>query len=163
MTTTDEVLEFARQLAQSWAWTLETRQPEPNRIDVQLQTAADLVPFVTGLRVKRLGWLSAITGLDLGPEAGELELLYHFTTGPAVVTLRLRLPRDQAKVPSLCDIIPSAESSEREIREMLGVTVEGLRNDLPIYLPDDWPEGVFPLRKDVHPAPVEPSLNGGQP
>ena len=64
------------------------------------------------------GYLAAITGLDLGPEKGELELLYHFCPGPAVITLRVRLPRQDAQVDSLTGIIPSAEASERELAEM---------------------------------------------
>jgi len=36
--------------------------------------------------------------------------------------------------------------------EMLGVTFTGLRNQNRLYLPDDWPEGIYPLRKDFDPA-----------
>jgi NADH:ubiquinone oxidoreductase subunit C len=148
MPTVDEVLNVVTELAERWTWKMETRRPEPNRIDVLLPSAADLVPFVVGLRVQRLGYLSTITGLDPGPEAGQLELLYHFCPGSAVITLRLKVPREGGQVPTLTDIIPSAESSEREVREMFGVAFDGLRNQDPLYLPDDWPAGLFPLRKD---------------
>jgi Ni,Fe-hydrogenase III component G len=37
---------------------------------------------------------------------------------------------------------------------MFGVTVVGLRNVEHLYLPDDWPAGVYPLRKDHNPQPV---------
>jgi Ni,Fe-hydrogenase III small subunit len=82
MLTTEKVLEIARLLAEGWTWRLETRQPEPTRLDVVLSSPADLVPYVAALRVQRIGWLSAITGLDLGPEADAVELLYHFCTVP---------------------------------------------------------------------------------
>jgi formate hydrogenlyase subunit 5 len=65
-----------------------------------------------------------------------------------VVTLRLRLPHEAAVVPSLTGLIPSAESFERELSEMFGVTVTGLPNPEHLYLPDNWPAGVYPLRKD---------------
>lgn len=151
MMTLEETLTLARELLVNWFWTVEASEPEPNRLDVTLTTPADLVPMVTALRVKRLGYLAAITGCDLGPEVGQLEVLYHFCAGSAVITLRVRLPREGATIASLSDVIPSAESFERELAEMFGVTVEGLRRPERLYLPDDWPEGVYPLRKDVDP------------
>jgi NADH:ubiquinone oxidoreductase subunit C len=149
MIPSERSLEIARQLAEFWAWRLETRQPEPNRLDIVMASPDDVVPFAAGLRVQRIGTLAAITGLDLGPEAGELELLYHFCHGSAVITLRLKLDRSQAVVPSLTGIIPNAESSERETAEMFGVTFAGLRAMPRLYLPDDWPAGHYPLRKDA--------------
>jgi len=143
-----KAIEIGRELAERWTFHLETRQPEPNRLDVLLASPADLVPFAVGLRVQRIGYLAAVTGLDLGPESGQLELLYHFCHGAAIVTLRLPVPRQGAVVPTLSSIIPSAESSEREIAEMLGVTFDGLRAAGHLYLPDEWPESTYPLRKD---------------
>jgi NADH:ubiquinone oxidoreductase subunit C len=151
MRSLDDVLTIVTELAERWTWKMETRRPEADRIDVLLPGPADLVPFVVALRVQRLGYLSTITGLDLGVEAGQLELLYHFCPGPALITLRLRLPRAAASVPSLTEIIPSAESAEREVREMFGVDFDGLRNAERLYLPDDWPAEVFPQRKDYSP------------
>jgi NADH:ubiquinone oxidoreductase subunit C len=148
MRSLDDVLSIVTELAERWTWKMETRRPEPNRIDILLTSAADLVPFVAALRVQRLGYLSTITGLDPGLEAGQLELLYHFCPGSAVITLRLKVPRDGAHVPTVTQIIPSAESAEREVREMFGITFDDLRNPEPLYLPDDWPAGLYPLRKD---------------
>jgi Ni,Fe-hydrogenase III component G len=151
MMPTEKAIEIGKLLAESWSWRLETRQPEPNRLDVILASPADLVPFAVALRVQRIGYLAAVTGLDPGPESGALELLYHFCQGAAVITLRLRLPRQGAVVPTLGAIIPSAESSEREIAEMFGVTFDGLRAAPHLYLPDGWPEATYPLRKDCTP------------
>lgn len=148
---TEEALRFASELVEGWVWGLKTERPEPNRLDVTLDTADDLIPIVAGLRVKRLGYLSAITGLDLGHDHGELEVLYHFCAAAAVITLRLRVPREAARVPSLCGIIPSAEAFERELSEMFGITVQGLPNPARLYLSDDWPDDDPPLRKDFDP------------
>lgn len=142
--------ETVRILVGEWASTID--MPAPNRLDITLNRADDLMAAVAGLLVKRMGTLTAITGLDLGPESGELEVLYHFCTGALIVTLRVRLPRDGAAVPTLSEIIPIAETYERELQEMLGVTVVGLRNKARLYLPDDWPAGVYPLRKDFDPG-----------
>lgn len=145
---TEETLQLASDILTNWAWETEASRPEPNRLDVWLSTPDDLVPMVVGLRVKRLGYLTAITGLDEGPEADQVEVLYHFCTGEAIVTLRVRLARENPAVPTLSEIIPSAEVFERELAEMLGVTIQGLRYPDHLYLPEDWPDGVFPLRKD---------------
>ncbi len=155
MTTTEEALALASELLVNWVWLTEAHRPEPNRLDVILTSPADLVPMAVGLRVKRLGYLSAITGCDLGPEAGELEVLYHFCVAEAVITLRLRIPREDGSVPTVSNIIPSAEVYERELSEMFGITINGLRRRQRLYLPDDWPEGVYPLRKDFDPAQLE--------
>ncbi len=155
---TEEALSIARQLVEEWEFTTKTERPEPNRLDVALTTVDDLIPIVVGLRVIRLGYLAAITGLDLGPDEGDLEILYHFCTAAAVITLRIRVPRQNASVPSLTEIIPSAEAFERELSEMFGVEVVGLRNKMRLYLPDDLPEDVFPLRKDVSDLEISQSV-----
>ena len=152
---TEESLAIASQILEHWAWQTETTRPSPTRISSLLSTVDDLVPIVVALRVKRLGWLSAITGMDPGVEAGYLEVLYHFTAGAAIITLRVRVPRDNASVPAVSEIIPSAEVFERELHEMFGVEVIGLRNPEKLYLPDDWPDGVYPMRKDFDPQVLD--------
>jgi len=145
----DPKIRTAQMLVEEWAKRMET--PSPTRLEVYLRHPEDLVPAVTGLRVKRLGYLSAITGLDSGMEDETLEVLYHFCVGSVVITLHLQLPKSKPTIPSLCEIVPSAEPFERELSEMLGITVTGIRNPDRLYLPEDWTEGVYPLRKDYDP------------
>lgn len=128
-------------------WTTSTETPEPHRLDVKL-AMANLLPAVASLNVACWGYLAAITGLDAGVDAGELEVLYHFCAGPDVVTLRVRTSREKAVVPSVCSMIPSASPLERELSEMFGIEVAGTPDPDRLYLPDDWPQGAFPLRKD---------------
>jgi Ni,Fe-hydrogenase III component G len=156
MTTTEEALTRANELLVNWMWSAESNRPEPDRLDVTLSTPADLVPMVVALRVQRLGYLAAITGLDPGPETGRLEILYHFCAGQAVITLRVSVPREGGAVATLSEVIPSAGVFERELAEMFGVTVTGLRKPPHLYLPDDWPEGVYPLLKDFDPQAALP-------
>lgn len=148
----DEALAIASEILEHWTFQTETTHPTPTRISSLLSSVDDLVPIVVALRVKRLGWLSAITGIDPGVEAGYLEVLYHFTFGAAIITLRVHTPRQAPSVPTLSDIIPFSEVFERELHEMFGIDVVGLRNQNKLYLPDDWPDGVYPLRKDFDPA-----------
>jgi len=156
---TKEALTLANEIVKSWDWESEIGEPEPNRLDVTLKSPDDLLPIVVALRVKRLGFLSAITGLDVGSETGSLEVLYHFCAAAAVITLRVRLPRKNAVVQSLCEIIPGAEAFERELSEMFGVEITGLPNLEYLYLPDDWPEEIYPLRKDFTPQNFFTDMN----
>lgn len=129
-------------------WAKDTERPDPNRLDVMLEIT-NLLPAVKALYETGWGYLATITGLDLGVEVGEIEVLYHFCAGAVVVTLRVRTPREAASVPSICDIIPSASFAERELSEMLGVTVLNTPNSSHLFLPDDWPDdSQYPLRKD---------------
>lgn len=145
----ENTFETVHLLLEDWAERFET--PDPTRLEVYMKNVDDLVPAVVGLRVKRLGYLAAIVGLDPGADSEELEILYHFCTQDLMIILRFRVPKTDASVSSLCDIIPSAESFERELCEMYGITIDGLRNPGHLYLPDDWKEGVYPLRKGVDP------------
>lgn len=137
-------LDIPRDLLAAWAVSMET--PEANRLDVKV-AAGDLLAAVGAL--KPWGYLAAITGLDAGADAGQLEALYHFCSGAEVVTLRVALPRESPSVPSVCRLIPPAVVFERELREMFGITVIDIPNADPLFLPDDWEEGVYPLRKDA--------------
>ncbi len=149
---TEEILTLAAQVVSAWDWTSKALRTRPNQLDVSITSLAELEPVVVGLRVKRLGYLSAIVGLDLGPEANEIEVLYYFCPGNAVINLRVRVPRQGAVLPSLSDVIPSAEVFERELSEMFGIEITGLRNTQHLYLPDDWPVDAYPLRKDFNPS-----------
>ena len=142
----EQNLQQAEQLLASW--TRETSRPEANRLDI-CTGVDDLRPAVKTLHDAHWGYLSAITGLDLGPEAGELEALYHFCNAAAITTLRLRLPRlQEAVLPTIEDIIPPAAFFERELHEMLGFRINGATSNERLFIPDDWPENVFPLRED---------------
>jgi NADH-quinone oxidoreductase subunit D len=145
---TQQALTAARDLLAPW--TKEWATPEGSRLDVVL-AATDLLQAATALQRKGWGYLSALTGVDHGPEAGTLEALYHYCEGGAVATLRVPLARKGAVVPSLAPLFPNASLYERELAEMFGITVTGTPDPSHLFLPDDWPDGVYPLLKDVDP------------
>lgn len=86
--------------------------------------------------------LSTITGLDTGEE---IELLYHFWSGHGI-TLRTLLPRQNAVIHTVIDLIPGATFYEHEVAEMLDVVFEWHPISGFLFLPDDW-HGEAPLRK----------------
>ena len=95
--------------------------------------------------------LCAITGLDTGEN---FEFLYHIAEpGGIVVTLKYKTKReDPVVIRTVLPVYPGATFYERELEGLLGVTVEGLPEGRQYPLPDNWPKGQYPLRKDWKPA-----------
>ena len=97
--------------------------------------------------VNELGFkhLSTITGVDLGEN---LEIIYHLSNGSIELSLKVNLPKKEAKLPTVTDFIPGALLYEREVHDLLGVVFEGHPDLSPLLLPEKWPLGVYPLRKE---------------
>lgn len=150
---TQHYLERAEALLAPWSAT--AGRPAPNRLDVSL-SATELLPAVTALIDAGWGYLVAITGFDPGITTGHFCALYHFAEGAALVTLRVNLPRENPEVPTIRHLIPLAVMYEQELSEVLGVDVAGGANIGRLFLPDDWPADVYPLRKDFVMNPVPP-------
>ncbi len=78
------------------------------------------------------------------------EILYHFSNDETgcVVTVKAFI-RDRVKpaIESITPFVPAAEWIEREIHDLLGINFENHPNLRRLILADDWPEGVYPLRK----------------
>ncbi|MSO87763.1 MAG: NADH-quinone oxidoreductase subunit C [Acidimicrobiia bacterium] len=60
--------------------------------------------------------------------------------------LRVQVPGDDPTCPSLFDVHPGSEASEREVFDLFGVIFEGHPDLTRILMPEDW-DG-HPLRKD---------------
>lgn len=135
-------------------WMDSAERPATNRLDVPL-APTDLLPAVVTLADSGWGYLIAITGLDPGVATGALTVLYHFAEGADVVTLRVNVPRENPEVPTLRGLIPLAAMYEQELNEVLGVAIAGAPESDRLFLPDDWPAGAYPLRKDFHPDQIE--------
>ncbi|HDI11657.1 MAG TPA: NADH-quinone oxidoreductase subunit C [Candidatus Acetothermia bacterium] len=109
----------------------------------------DLLRTVEAL--KELGPLhiSIISGTDV---EDRIELIYHFAVGygteggEVMVNLRISVPKSDPVVPSICSLLPGAETTEREKIEFLGVKFQGIPDSRHLFLPDDM--GVHPWRKD---------------
>jgi Ni,Fe-hydrogenase III component G len=135
---------------------LELTNPDVRRIFVKV-APSELVPAVTLLRDKYdCAYLATISGVDKGDT---FEFLYHFASPVANINLRTEFPKSEPRIASICAVIPGAVLYERELQEMFGVKVEGIPDPRRLVLPDDWPEGQYPLRKDwkhVRPQEVIP-------
>ncbi|MDX1628695.1 MAG: NADH-quinone oxidoreductase subunit C [Fulvivirga sp.] len=92
--------------------------------------------------------LSCITGIDNGPDAETMEVVYHLCSIPyeLQLTLKVELPRRNPKIHTVSEIWKTALWHERETFDLLGIHFEGHPDLRRILLPADW-EG-HPLRKD---------------
>jgi len=79
-----------------------------------------------------------------------MEILYHFTFDEVnlTTTFRTKLDKNHLEIESLAPLFKGADWIEREIHEMLGINFKGHPNLTRLLLPDEWPEGVYPLRTD---------------
>ena len=95
--------------------------------------------------------LSTITGID---SVSNFEFLYHVLNKDGVfMTVKLIIPRnDDAVIASVLPIYNGATFYERELESLLGVKVDGLPKGRQYPLPDNWPKGQYPLRKDWVPT-----------
>ncbi len=94
-----------------------------------------------------LYYLSTISGVDM---KDHFEMLYHLFlhVDKIELTLMVKLPHDNPSVPTIIDLFPGADMAEREAHEMFGIMIEGRDELKHVELPDTWPEGQYPLRKD---------------
>jgi membrane-bound hydrogenase subunit beta len=110
-----------------------------------------LKPAIRALIEIHYPHLAVIAGNDLGES---IRLIYHLTIyygtpgGEYTVTFAVRLPKDDLTIPTISDLIPGAVFSEREKQEFFGISVVDIPDGRRLFLPDDFPEGVYPWRKD---------------
>jgi len=97
--------------------------------------------------VKKLGFakLSTITGLD---ERDRFSVIYHLARGGIVLSLKTSVNRENPEAKTVTPYFPDADIYEREIADLLGIKFAGLAEGQRYPLPDNWPEGEYPLRKD---------------
>ncbi|MGB9612561.1 MAG: NADH-quinone oxidoreductase subunit C [Candidatus Margulisiibacteriota bacterium] len=112
-------------------------------VKVAKENAKEVVHFL----FKDLGArMSIMTAVDIRPG---IEILYHMAMDKqgVMVTVKTLAEKPNPEIPTVVDFLPGAEWIEREIHEMFGVNFAGNPKLERLLLPDDWPQGVFPLRK----------------
>jgi len=130
-------------LEESW------QAPEQATITVTLDA---LPEAVSTLVHDHDGWLSVAVGNDERPLNGHFAVYYVVSMEgqeKSYVTVRALVPPDSKEFPSVSPKVPAAIWSERELRDMYGLRPVGLTDERRLVLPDDWPDDLFPLRKDA--------------
>lgn len=65
------------------------------------------------------------------------------------VTVKVLISPDSLTFPSVTPLVPACVWYEREAYDMFGLIAEGLPDKRRLVLSDDWPDNLFPLRKDA--------------
>jgi NADH-quinone oxidoreductase subunit D len=100
--------------------------------------------------------ITAITGLDLGANLG---IIYHTHTTCGFFGVRAEVPKEKPNIQTIVDLIPGAAFHELEVADLFGIAFEGNPSPPHFLLSENWPVGVYPLRKDVkaNEVKLEPS------
>lgn len=110
-----------------------------------------LIPIATALYAYGFNYLQCQGGYDVGP-GEDLVSFYHLikvsdnADRPEEVRLKVFLPRENPRVPSVYWIWKTADWQERESYDMFGIIYEGHPNLKRLLMPEDWVG--WPLRKD---------------
>jgi len=125
-----------------------TEQPLDNRIflSCEAENSYEISKFLfedVGCR------FVIVTGIDA---EDCFEVLYHFSydqLGTVITVKAFIRDRENPAIESIAPFLPAAEWIEREIHDILGIDFKNHPNLRRLILADDWPEGVYPLRKEV--------------
>ena len=119
--------------------------------------AAAVVAVLEFLRGKGFRALMSVHGLDYYPEEPRLGVQYELLDMTALdrITVKVRVPTSDPRVPSVTPAWPTADHQEREVYDMFGVVFDGHPDLRRILMPEDY-EG-FPQRRDF-PIGGEPVL-----
>jgi membrane-bound hydrogenase subunit beta len=135
---------------------LEPRVARERRVWVEVDRAAFRKVFEHAYRELGFTILCLITGLDEGENLGAI---YHLADeGGTMLNLHVLVPKADPVVRTVSDLFPAGHIYERELVDLLGFKVEGLPAGNRYPLPDGWPEGQYPLRKDWNAG----MLDGGE-
>jgi NADH-quinone oxidoreductase subunit C len=109
------------------------------------------------LRERGFRFLASVHGLDYYPEEPRFGVQYELLDMDELdrLTVKLRVPLADPRVPSVTADWPTADHQEREIFDMFGVVFEGHHDLRRILMPEDY-EG-HPQRRDF-PIGGEPVL-----
>jgi NADH-quinone oxidoreductase subunit C len=117
----------------------------------------------------QFAFLAEVTAADYLPAQPRFEVIYHLAclgaafaqpAGPAParrLRMKVRLSGDDARLPSVTAIYPTAGWPEREVFDLFGIVFEDHPDLRRILMTDDW-EG-HPLRKD-YPVQIRRETSG---
>lgn len=154
--------EFASDLWTHFPEALENLQ-EYVENQLVLSVPRETLPSIVRYAVRQLGARFVISvGTDMRDKTGDYQVSYvlAFDQEKKFLVLQAQIPADDCKIESLTPSVPAANWSEREAYDMVGIEPVGHPDRRRLILPDDFPAGIHPLRREFaynEQFPSEPS------
>lgn len=121
---------------------------EHNERRVYITVDKSDVPDICRFMYEDLGGRLAIaSGLDT---RSGFEILYHFMFSEEhrMITVKTKVGKPSPEIESVGAFYPAANWIEREMYDFLGIVFTNHPDPRRILMADDWPEGVYPYRRD---------------
>jgi NADH-quinone oxidoreductase subunit C len=132
-------------------------------IDVPAESLIEVVTFLKAEGpFEQLADASAIDWLGHEPDERRFLVSVQLASISHPLRLRLRvwLPSEEPRCPSLTSVWIGAEALEREMYDFFGITFDGNPNLTRIFMPDEWIG--YPQRKDYPLGGIDVSYEHGQ-
>jgi Ni,Fe-hydrogenase III large subunit/Ni,Fe-hydrogenase III component G len=136
---------------------------QPHADTLRLRIDKGSVRAAAGALVSELGARFMITtGIDRRQLDGDFGIVHLFSLDREhlFVLLDCAVAPGDERIDSITPVVPGANWAEREFRDSVGIHPEGHPDPRRLLLADDWPDGVWPLRRDV-PYNVQPPAAEG--
>jgi len=140
------------------------KQPHPDTVWFEIEpkavrTAAEVLAQETTAR------FLVTAGIDERPLGRGFTIVHLFSLDAEhmFLALEIRLDSENTRIDSITPVIPAANWAEREFRDAIGVDPEGHPDPRRLMLPDDWPEGSYPLRRDFRYDYRPPAVDDARP
>jgi len=139
---------------------LKAEEKVSNQVFVTIVSDA-LIPVICFLNQSFSPRFLINAGTDVVQQDGKYMVTYIFSFDSEKIFLCIQVAVDSTdpNIDSITPIIAGANWSERETRDLVGINLRNHPDQRRLVLADDWPEGVYPLRKDFpydYKPPPEP-------
>lgn len=150
MSKDEEILNKIREILKEKI--VESSIPRKNIVDiiVKKENYKEVVKFI--VENFNIPHVQTITGIDIG---NEIQIISHLGRD-ITINVKTSIDKEKPEIDTISDIIPGATLYEREIYDLLRVNFIGHPNLKRLILPENWPKGVYPLRKDYKPEHPKP-------
>ena len=115
---------------------------------ITMQVKAENIFNVLDYVKNTLGFdqLCTITGLDC---YDFFQAIYQVANSNGIIlSIKLDIPKEKPVIKTISEIYNGSLFYERELTDLLGIEIDGMPAGRRYPLPDGWPEGQYPLRKD---------------
>jgi Ni,Fe-hydrogenase III large subunit/Ni,Fe-hydrogenase III component G len=125
----------------------EERKPLKVYVTVKKEKVKDVADYVFN-ELKGRFQISAGTDRRNTKKDFLITHIFSFDTDKIFLLIHAPVNPSDPNIDSITPVVPAANWAEREFRDMIGVNPVGHPDPRRLVLSDDWPEGIYPLRKD---------------